>query len=112
MTTPGIGQVISGWIWWVVLAAMWKHSVPAKQTLKFISTFKSQFLKVKESPSNFSGLSDNCHIFSHQSVVKIIVLSTLKQIKKNGTKEFFNTFNLFFNFLPSPKTSWSSRSLV
>ena len=81
MTTPGIGQVISGWIWWVVLAAMWKHSVPAKQTLKFISTFKSQFLKVKESPSNFSGLSDNCHIFSHQSVVKIIVLSTLKQIR-------------------------------
>ena len=46
LTTPGIGQVISGWIWWVVLAAMRKHSVPAKQTLKFISTFSSQFLKV------------------------------------------------------------------
>ena len=103
MTTPGIGQVISGWIWWVVLAAMWKHSVPAKQTLKFISTFKSQFLKVKESPSNFSGLSDNCHIFSHRSVVKIIVLSTLKQIKKMVQKNFSTPSICFSTSYPAPK---------
>ena len=103
MTTPGIGQVISGWIWWVVLAAMWKHSVPAKQTLKFISTFKSQFLKVKESPSNFSGLSDNCHIFSHRSVVKIIVLSTLKQIKLKWYKRIFQHLQFVFQLLTQPQ---------